>query len=73
MTRSVRETFFRAFHASHPAVTSRAFGGGRSEIAGAGHVLDLACGDGFPLDLLAAAGHQAVGVDVSSTDLALAR
>ncbi|MFB9931809.1 class I SAM-dependent methyltransferase [Amycolatopsis halotolerans] len=85
MTRSVRETFFRAFHASHPAVTSRAFGGGRSadgrssyellrdEIAGPGRVLDLACGDGFLLDLLAAAGHQAIGVDVSSVDLALSR
>ncbi|ATY14265.1 class I SAM-dependent methyltransferase [Amycolatopsis sp. AA4] len=85
MTRSERETFFRAFHASHPAVTSRAFGGGcgadgRSsyellldEIAGPGRVLDLACGDGFLLDLLAAAGHQAVGIDLSSTDLALAK
>ncbi|GAA1024147.1 MULTISPECIES: class I SAM-dependent methyltransferase [Amycolatopsis] len=85
MTRSEQETFFRAFHASHPAVTSRAFGGGRSadgrssyellrdEIARPGRVLDLACGDGFLLDLLAAAGHQAIGVDVSSVDLALAR
>ncbi|UKD51523.1 methyltransferase domain-containing protein [Amycolatopsis sp. FU40] len=85
MTRSAQETFFRAFHASHPAVTSRAFGDGRSaggrssyellrdEIASPGRVLDLACGDGFLLELLAAAGHQAIGVDLSSVDLALAR
>ncbi|WP_409185586.1 class I SAM-dependent methyltransferase [Amycolatopsis sp. VS8301801F10] len=85
MTRSAQETFFRAFHASHPAATSRIFSGGqntggrssyellRDEIAGAGRVLDLACGDGFLLDLLAAAGHQAVGLDLSSTDLALAK
>ncbi|WP_406637198.1 class I SAM-dependent methyltransferase [Amycolatopsis sp. WGS_07] len=85
MTRSERETFFRAFHTSHPAVTSRSFGDGRSadgrssyellrdEIADAGPVLDLACGDGFLLDLLAERGYQATGIDVSSTDLALAR
>ncbi|MBN9741194.1 class I SAM-dependent methyltransferase [Amycolatopsis sp. A1MSW2902] len=85
MTRSAQETFFRAFHASHPAVTSRAFGDGRSadgrssyellrdEIASPGRVLDLACGDGFLLELLAAAGHQAIGVDLSRVDLALAR
>lgn len=85
MTRSAQETFFRAFHASHPAVTSRCFADGRGadgrtsyellrdELAGPGRVLDLACGDGFLLDLLAAAGHQAIGVDVSSGDLVLAR
>ncbi|MGW7539129.1 class I SAM-dependent methyltransferase [Amycolatopsis sp. NPDC054798] len=85
MTEFGRETFFRAFHASHPAVTSRTFGGGRcadgrssyellrDEIAGTGRVLDLACGDGFLLDLLAAAGHQATGIDVSTADLVLAK
>lgn len=85
MTRSAQETFFRAFHASHPAVTSRSFADGRcadgrssyellrDEIAATGRVLDLACGDGFLLDLLGAAGHRAIGVDVSSADLALAR
>ncbi|SFO57610.1 class I SAM-dependent methyltransferase [Amycolatopsis rubida] len=66
-------------------MTSRAFGDGRSadgrssyellrdEITAPGRVLDLACGDGFLLELLSSAGHQAVGVDVSSTDLALAK
>ncbi|WP_037363987.1 class I SAM-dependent methyltransferase [Amycolatopsis orientalis] len=85
MTRSAQETFFRAFHASHPAVTSRCFADARGadgrssydllrdEIAGPGRVLDLACGDGFLLDLLAAAGHEAIGIDLSSTDLALAK
>ncbi|MFD2474427.1 class I SAM-dependent methyltransferase [Amycolatopsis silviterrae] len=85
MTRSGRETFFRAFHASHPAVTSRSFGSGRSadgrssyellcdEITGAGRVLDLACGDGFLLDLLTRRGYPATGIDLSSADLALAR
>ncbi|WP_020657465.1 class I SAM-dependent methyltransferase [Amycolatopsis benzoatilytica] len=84
MTADPTETFLRDFHARHPGVTSRAFGTGRSadgrssyellrdEVAGFPRVLDLACGDGFLLELLSRAGHFAAGLDLSTTDLVIA-
>jgi len=85
VTAASLETFFRDFHAQHPSATSRSFSRGRSadgrssyqllrdEAAGYRRVLDLACGDGFLLDLLSSAGHFATGIDLSAADLAIAR
>jgi len=79
------ETFVRAYHARHPGVTARAFAHGRGpdgrstyqilrDLAGHGPVLDLGCGDGYLLELLAGAGHaRLVGVDLSEAELAAAR
>ncbi|ANH92046.1 ubiquinone biosynthesis protein UbiE [Streptomyces sp. SAT1] len=76
----------RSFHAEHPAVTGDALGGGRApdgrssyailadQVAGRRRVLDLGCGDGVLLELLAAApDRRLAGVDLSPHSLALAR
>ncbi|MFB9902973.1 class I SAM-dependent methyltransferase [Allokutzneria oryzae] len=85
MATSAQEAFLKAFHANHPAATSEAFGDGRtpdnrssyqvlaSRVAGAGRVLDLGCGDGALLELLAATGRELTGIDISPDSLALAR
>lgn len=83
---AVQEAFLRAFHAEHPAVTADAFADGRApdgrssyevlcdRVAGARRVLDLGCGDGVLLDLLARTeGRRLAGVDLSPEALALAR
>ncbi|WP_406140158.1 class I SAM-dependent methyltransferase [Streptomyces sp. NBC_01089] len=81
-----QEAFLLAFHAGHPAVTAEAFGGGRApdgrssyeilcdQVAGNRRVLDLGCGDGLLLELLARTdGRELAGVDLSPDSLALAR
>ncbi|MFI0978572.1 class I SAM-dependent methyltransferase [Streptomyces sp. NPDC021093] len=81
-----QEAFLRAFHAEHPAVTSDAFADGRAvdgrssyeilcdRVAGSRRVLDLGCGDGLLLELLARTdGRRLTGVDLSPEALALAR
>ncbi|OIK27178.1 class I SAM-dependent methyltransferase [Streptomyces malaysiense] len=83
---TVQEDFLRAFHAVRPAVTAEAFGRGRGpdgrssyellrdRVAGHRRVLDLGCGDGLLLELLARdGGRQLAGVDLSPQSLALAR
>jgi SAM-dependent methyltransferase len=85
-TTASQEAFLQAFHAEHPAVTAEAFGRGRApdgrssyellcdRVAGRGRVLDLGCGDGLLLEVLAADhGRQLAGVDLSPQSLALAR
>ncbi|MYR57178.1 methyltransferase domain-containing protein, partial [Streptomyces sp. SID625] len=80
-----QEEFLRSFHAEHPAVTGDALGGGRApdgrssyailadQVAGRRRVLDLGCGDGVLLELLATApGRRLAGVDLSPHSLALA-
>ncbi|MBB1258687.1 class I SAM-dependent methyltransferase [Streptomyces alkaliterrae] len=81
------EAFLRDFHALRPAVTSEVMAAGRDadgrssyelvrdEVAGAERVLDLGCGDGHLLDLLAATGRDPkhlAGVDLSTASLAAA-
>ncbi|MGV9356993.1 class I SAM-dependent methyltransferase [Streptomyces misionensis] len=87
MTKSAApEDFLRAFHAEHPAVTAEAFGSGRApdgrssyqllcdQVAGSRRVLDLGCGDGLLLELLAREeGRRLAGVDLSPESLAAAR
>jgi SAM-dependent methyltransferase len=81
-----QEAFLRAFHAERPAVTSESFGTGRASdgrtsyeiladrVAGSDRVLDLGCGDGLLLEILArATGRQLAGVDLSPQALRLAR
>ncbi|MGW4221536.1 class I SAM-dependent methyltransferase [Streptomyces bacillaris] len=84
-TTAPQEAFLQAFHAEYPAVTAEAFGRGRApdgrssyeilcdRVAGSMRVLDLGCGDGLLLELLARPGRQLTGVDLSSHSLALAR
>ncbi|WP_431775212.1 class I SAM-dependent methyltransferase [Streptomyces cucumeris] len=85
-TTASQEAFLQAFHAEHPAVTAEAFGQGRApdgrssyellcdRVTGSGRVLDLGCGDGLLLELLAREdGRQLAGVDLSPQSLALAR
>ncbi|WP_406068411.1 class I SAM-dependent methyltransferase [Streptomyces sp. NBC_01020] len=85
-TTASQEAFLQAFHAKHPAVTAEAFGGGRApdgrssyqilcdRVAGSRRVLDLGCGDGPLLELLArTGGRELAGVDLSPQSLALAR
>ncbi|MFE0028125.1 class I SAM-dependent methyltransferase [Amycolatopsis sp. NPDC059021] len=85
MTTVTQEAFLRDFHARYPAATVSAMGRGktpdgrssyeilRDHVEGHSRVLDLGCGDGFLLELLAEAGHEVTGVDLSNADLALAR
>jgi SAM-dependent methyltransferase len=81
-----QEALLQASHAEHPAVTAEAFGAGRApdgrssyeilcdRVAAGGRVLDLGCGDGHLLELLARrTGGRLAGVDLSAHSLALAR
>ncbi|MEE4424392.1 class I SAM-dependent methyltransferase [Streptomyces bugieae] len=84
-----QEAFLRAFHAAHPAVTVRTMAHGRAEggrssyeilrdrVAACDRVLDLGCGDGLLLELLAERGRRPgralAGLDLSAEELALAR
>ncbi|MGM0354707.1 class I SAM-dependent methyltransferase [Streptomyces sp. ECR3] len=81
-----QEALLQASHAEHPAVTAEAFGAGRApdgrasyeilgdRVAAAGRVLDLGCGDGHLLELLARrTGGRLAGVDLSARSLTLAR
>ncbi|WP_406478789.1 class I SAM-dependent methyltransferase [Streptomyces platensis] len=86
---TLQEEFLRTFHAAHPAVTVRAMAHGktadgrssyellRDRVSECDRVLDLGCGDGLLLELLAArpAGAPSVlaGLDLSAEELALAR
>lgn len=86
-TTASQEAFLQAFHAERPAVTAEAFAGGRApdgrssyellcdRVDGRTRVLDLGCGDGLLLELLAARepGRHLAGVDLSPSSLALAR
>ena len=73
---SESEHFLQAFHAARPGITTRAFARGGSYerlaalVANATRVLDLACGDGA---LLAHMSANAIGVDLSRTELAATR
>ncbi|MFI6344872.1 class I SAM-dependent methyltransferase [Streptomyces sp. NPDC050560] len=79
MTTAAQEAFLRGFHAAYPAVTSRTLGGGRSDddrsgyeilrdrVAGATRVLDLGCGDGHLLELLATATATATATVIDTT------
>lgn len=86
MTTTTQEAFLRDFHSRHPAVTVRTLGSGRApdgrssyevlaaEVAGRARVLDLGCGDGPLLEILARGGAgRATGLDLSPEALALAR
>jgi SAM-dependent methyltransferase len=77
------EQFLRAYHARYPGATALAFADGRSEdgrssydhlaeLPAVGeHILDLGCGDGHLLELLARRGcRRLVGVDMSPEELA---
>ncbi|MFJ8160018.1 class I SAM-dependent methyltransferase [Streptomyces sp. NPDC096136] len=86
-TTAAQEAFLQAFHAERPAVTAEAFGHGRTadgrssyellcdRVAGRERVLDLGCGDGLLLELLARGGEERrlAGLDLSPEALALAR
>ncbi|MFI5973184.1 class I SAM-dependent methyltransferase [Streptomyces sp. NPDC051452] len=81
-----QEAFLKAFHAARPAVTTEAFGEARAadgrsgyenlrdRVSGRRRVLDLGCGDGALLELLARTpGRKLAGVDISPESLSLAR
>ncbi|MCF3964667.1 class I SAM-dependent methyltransferase [Streptomyces fuscigenes] len=82
-----QESFLRDFHARRPAVTVESFGAGRSAdgrssyriladlVAQVPRVLELGCGDGHLLELLASDGRGPTGlagIDLSPEALALA-
>ncbi|KAB2589179.1 class I SAM-dependent methyltransferase [Streptomyces arboris] len=86
MTTAPQESFLRTFHAERPAVTADAFGGARAadgrssyeilcdRVTGTRRVLDLGCGDGLLLEVLARTeGRRLAGVDLSPEAVALAR
>lgn len=77
--------FLTAFHARCPGVTSLAYGRGRvvgdgrssyallaDQVPRDARTLDVGCGDGHLLELLAARGIASIGVDPSRHELALA-
>jgi SAM-dependent methyltransferase len=85
---SAAEAHLRRFHARWPGATSRSLAAGRladgrssydllADLARPGdRVLDLGCGDGWLLELLARRGHGAgrlCGLDLSADELAVAR
>lgn len=86
-TPASQEAFLQTFHAERPAVTAEMLGHGRApdgrssyellrdRVAGRERVLDLGCGDGLLLELLAKAkgDRRLAGVDLSTEALALAR
>jgi SAM-dependent methyltransferase len=84
------EVFLRAFHARYPGATARTMRAGRTEAGLSSYeilaqvvppspdpvtVVDLACGDGYLLELLAdrLPGARLVGIDMSGEELAAAR
>ncbi len=75
---SEHEDRITRFHARHPGITSRGLARSGSyeqladRVATGARVLDVGCGDGHLLDLLARRC-PAIGVDVSACELALAR
>ncbi len=75
---SEREDTITRFHARHPGITSRALARTASyerlvaEVRPGARVLDLGCGDGHLVALLAARGCAAVGLDLSAAELAAA-
>ncbi|MBP2472596.1 SAM-dependent methyltransferase [Crossiella equi] len=86
MSVAAQEAFLRSFHATRPAVTTDALGAGRvpdgrtsyqvlrDTVSGRRRVLDLGCGDGYLLELLAASPHRRLtGLDLSPEALAAAR
>jgi ubiquinone/menaquinone biosynthesis C-methylase UbiE len=79
------DELLRIYHARYPGATAAAFAGGRmadgrssyqllADLPAVGdRVLDLGCGDGHLLELLAARGLRAlVGIDMSTEELAAA-
>jgi SAM-dependent methyltransferase len=85
---SSSEPFLRAFHARHPGITTAAYARGRIDGGGSSYdalaaavpaaataILDLGCGDGHLLAVLAGdrPDRALVGVDLSGEELALAR
>ncbi|MFD4399237.1 class I SAM-dependent methyltransferase [Kitasatospora sp. NPDC058397] len=85
-TTASQEAFLKAFHAERPALTSDVLGRARASdgrtsyqvlrdrAAGSRRVLDLGCGDGLLLELLAGtSGRELAGIDLSPEALALAR
>ncbi|MFJ7149516.1 class I SAM-dependent methyltransferase [Streptomyces sp. NPDC100445] len=86
MSTRTQEDFLRAFHAERPAVTTEVFAAARAagartgyealrdRVTGRRRVLDLGCGDGLLLELLAGApGRELAGADLSHRSLSLAR
>ena len=77
-----REAALRSFHARHAGSSPIVFGTGGpgpgesyrrlADAVDAGPVLDLGCGDGSLLELVAARGFEVCGLDMSPEELALA-
>lgn len=86
------EAFLRAFHRAHPGITTRAFARGRADDGRSSYeiladaageamtrgqgILDLGCGDGYLLEVLALRGapvDRLVGVDLSADEIHAAR